>query len=862
VKLNIDGESIPLEPDEDGKVLSNKVDIELRAGALYKASLTVEKVKDTLKVQWQTFGQGWQVIPAQYLYSDTLMDHLRTIYIRFLKVVSLAESLRLSAKEMAYLFTPDNYQEIQYKHHQATLEKHIRDAAKCIDPDEEKCIDYDDAKNRLYFKGILSAHICDSLKNAGNKTLSTTEAENFDDAVNQLYFKGQGWLNNLPVSAISDEATSEKLYNKFRALLNYSRIKSDLSPEDDRLLTVLKDPTTKIKKGVGDKTEEKELLTILTRWKSDSLNTLLPHFGKADKNDLKDLNTFVRVYKAQAIIKKLGIPASALIKATTNDPKPAITHDFQAALRARYDEDDWLNILKPINDEMRVLQRDALVAFILHQMCSDTTLEHINTPERLFEYFLMDVQMEPCMETSRIRHALSSVQLFIDRCLMNLEPRVAPASINADQWKWMNRYRVWEANRKVFLYPENWLEPELRDDQSPFFKETIGELLQGDITEDRAAGALLNYLSKLEEVAKLEPCGIHYVEAEDSGNENDITHVVSRTAGANRKYYYRRREGGSWTPWEHIKLDIEDNPVVPVVWKGRLFLFWLRILKQSPMDKSGLNGTTVFGEKDTLANVHLSKIIKKDLPQIIVKAMLCYSEFYNGKWQPTKTSDVNDPIEIDTDGPDEFDRSNIILSVYKKTDSDPLFIGIVYNKETAPNIGPVYKKEKSSFRLYNTHSLPVDGEKDCPADTPEYIKRTHMKYISEQKQIWPTHILKGGWNVPFFYEDSRHTFYVTVTGDIGRIPDYNGYRIEPPPSEKQMKDPPIGRPLDPESRRIGPGGLLIGGLNFSLVGPPALGHNNYKNTHIRRVISNYGTVLYDGVEIGPAGRHMTRNVKK
>ena len=29
-------------------------------------------------------------------------------------------------------------------------------------------------------------------------------------------------------------------------------------------------------------------------------------------------------------------------------------------------------------------------------------------------------------------------------------------------WGWQKNYRVWEANRKVFLYPENWIEPELR----------------------------------------------------------------------------------------------------------------------------------------------------------------------------------------------------------------------------------------------------------------------------------------------------------------------------------------------------------------------------------------------------------------
>ena len=29
-------------------------------------------------------------------------------------------------------------------------------------------------------------------------------------------------------------------------------------------------------------------------------------------------------------------------------------------------------------------------------------------------------------------------------------------------WEWRQNYRVWEANRKVFVYPENWVEPELR----------------------------------------------------------------------------------------------------------------------------------------------------------------------------------------------------------------------------------------------------------------------------------------------------------------------------------------------------------------------------------------------------------------
>jgi hypothetical protein len=58
----------------------------------------------------------------------------------------------------------------------------------------------------------------------------------------------------------------------------------------------------------------------------------------------------------------------------------------------------------------------------------------------------------------------------------------------------------------------------------------MSELLQGDITEDSAQIALLNYLAKLDDVAKLEPCGVYY-EEDDTATEinNDVIHVVART---------------------------------------------------------------------------------------------------------------------------------------------------------------------------------------------------------------------------------------------------------------------------------------------------------------------------------------------
>jgi hypothetical protein len=42
---------------------------------------------------------------------------------------------------------------------------------------------------------------------------------------------------------------------------------------------------------------------------------------------------------------------------------------------------------------------------------------------------------------------------------------MAEPSPKPKPWQWLRRYRIWEANRKDFVYPENSLEPELRDDK-------------------------------------------------------------------------------------------------------------------------------------------------------------------------------------------------------------------------------------------------------------------------------------------------------------------------------------------------------------------------------------------------------------
>ncbi|MDD1759635.1 MAG: hypothetical protein LUQ44_03425 [Methanothrix sp.] len=203
------------------------------------------------------------------------------------------------------------------------------------------------------------------------------------------------------------------------------------------------------------------------------------------------------------------------------------------------------------------------------------------------EYFLMDMQVGAEMDTSRIVQATSALQYYVQRCLMNLEPGADPATVPTAEWEWVKNYRVWEANRKVFLYPENYIEPELRDTKTPFFEELEQELMQSDITKDSVEAAYLHYLEKFAEVANLKIVG-SYLHIDDDSEDQDrskVLYLVGKTRDDPGAFYLRKhienKSGERWLPWEKIALTINSDFVTPVYAFGKLFLFWMEFKKLS-----------------------------------------------------------------------------------------------------------------------------------------------------------------------------------------------------------------------------------------------------------------------------------------
>ena len=317
-------------------------------------------------------------------------------------------------------------------------------------------------------------------------------------------------------------------------------------------------------------------LKLATARAADEIDFLVgPNgFNMALATDFLDERKLARVMVCLDISRRLGVSCATIFHWSGVPVNTVLADAMVAAAKAKHSEEQWLSIAKPLNDELRERQKSALISYVL---AHDAGVQNagITDGNGLFEYFLIDVEMSACAKTSRIRQAISSVQLFIQRCLLNLEDGVSPSAIDIERWEWIKNYRVWEANRKVFLYPENWIEPELRDDKSPFFQELESTLLQNDLSWSTAEDAYVKYLEKLDQVARLQPCGMYVEEAEEPGDD-EIVHVFGRTMSSPHIHYYRKLiNGHRWTPWEKLDQEIDGEHLIPVVRNRRLYLMWL-----------------------------------------------------------------------------------------------------------------------------------------------------------------------------------------------------------------------------------------------------------------------------------------------
>jgi hypothetical protein len=255
---------------------------------------------------------------------------------------------------------------------------------------------------------------------------------------------------------------------------------------------------------------------------------------------------------------------------------------IKEAAKAKYDADQWKALAKLLRDRLREEQRTALVSYLLAYPKQNAANQPLwRDSEGMIDHFLIDVEMSPCMMTSRIKQAIGSVQWFMQRSLMNEEPEVTIPEGQAEEWNQFRKlYRVWEAHRRTFLHPENWIEPELRDDKTEIFEELESELMQDDVSADNVESAIRHYVEKLSQISRLQMVGLYINKLAGHDDGPIEAHLFARTSATPRKIYYRLfslqgpQDRGVWGAWEKVDIDTEGDHLMPVVYADRLFLFW------------------------------------------------------------------------------------------------------------------------------------------------------------------------------------------------------------------------------------------------------------------------------------------------
>ena len=320
-----------------------------------------------------------------------------------------------------------------------------------------------------------------------------------------------------------------------------------------------------------------------------------------------------------------------LLDANDVDYSPSV-EKFEKNLRQTKTNSEWNKFIQGVNDKIRQLKRDVLAAVVCNDSQMPGTASYYPSvfvdENDIYSYYLMDVKMEPDMAISRTVQAVSCIQLFVQRALMGLEGSYTLNDTQKEQWEWMKNFQVWVANRKVFLYPENWIDGDLREDKTPFFLELEERLAEIGNDQNAMTEALGDYLKKVCDTSEMDIIGACKQDGGSAAGVLYTLHIVGRTRGEPHAYYYRKYEatalyGGSWTPWEELPLEIDGAAVQPTILNGRLYIVWLQVVQGQRQRKKGDSSTD---EKATATIEYYAEIKLK------------WAYFTGAKWSSVKVS--------------------------------------------------------------------------------------------------------------------------------------------------------------------------------------------------------------------------------
>jgi len=400
----------------------------------------------------------------------------------------------------------------------------------------------------------------------------------------------------------------------------------------------------------------------------------------SELNDFTDIDSYKRAHwisRINALAAYLGLTIKELagLNKWEHDIQDSDVQKLLTLMGQFYDEKQLENERQKPDERIWLATREALIQYALSQKV--TIADPPWTQKELSDLLLIDLDFSPCETTTEIQQAIESVQTYIIRTQTGQEKNIPILDEQRkarmeEEWRWNQKYILWEASQKVFLYPENYIMPQLRDDKTPFYKELEDELSQGEVTNALAEKTIASYIDKLHAISTLRVAGTEY----DARETKKILHIFARSQINEKETYYRTFEKELlWTPWVKLDAEINSDRVYPFLAHDRLYLFWIETEEESGQDEIKFKHKLVYihtmekGKWSKPRSKELSKVLSTDRALLLDisldnEELLItikhdfkkseheqYYEYYEGAWDKLPEFDMEKPIKTGTVNP-------------------------------------------------------------------------------------------------------------------------------------------------------------------------------------------------------------------
>lgn len=235
-------------------------------------------------------------------------------------------------------------------------------------------------------------------------------------------------------------------------------------------------------------------------------------------------------------------------------------------------------------------RRSALVDYCIGQVkkaAPNDTYKFVRTPADLFELLRLDPLDSYAVQSSWAAEAISCAQQYIHAVYRKLEPGYSTVEFDKDElnlWQLYSNYPDWAALQMIAAYPENYINPFVRQRKTSLFKALENNLNQSRLTTDSVQMALQDYLQTFEQICNLDVIS-GYIDGASATSAD--YYFIGRQRVQPFQYFWRKADivlqpastsvnPAAWSEWQPVEIPTTGRvlDMRPVYWSGRLCVVW------------------------------------------------------------------------------------------------------------------------------------------------------------------------------------------------------------------------------------------------------------------------------------------------